>query len=332
MPLTKQEFDKLMATNPEDPALEPYRVHDAVILAAGLSHRLSPIGYSVPKGLMPLHGELLVERLIRQLREAGVERISLVVGYLADQYRYLGEKYGVEFIYNDLYESRDISYSLACALDRLSACYVTYCDIYSADNPFRSHEYRAYYAFRPVAEHGDDPVGEWFADVTDDGAITAIRVDGEDPITEADTHYMFGHYYFDPAWGERLKPFFTEVLATGADTGEHSRAEDWWEWDWYHDVAAFPPMDERDYPCGMMEESDGVDEFVAHDPAFLRTVVSPDLDRICAALGCGRDDLSELYPADDERGPASHLRANGAEYLYRPDGSLEPLDGTKGAR
>ena len=52
-----------------------YKVDNAVIMAAGMSTRLAPLSYETPKALLNVHGEVLIERQIRQLREAGIEEI-----------------------------------------------------------------------------------------------------------------------------------------------------------------------------------------------------------------------------------------------------------------
>ena len=62
-------------------ALEPYRVDNAIIMAAGLSSRFAPISYERPKGVLKVRGEVLIERQIRQLQEAGIGDITVVVGY-----------------------------------------------------------------------------------------------------------------------------------------------------------------------------------------------------------------------------------------------------------
>ena len=62
-------------------ALAPYKVENAVIMAAGLSSRFAPISYEKPKGVLRVRGEVLVERQIEQLRAAGIEDITVVVGY-----------------------------------------------------------------------------------------------------------------------------------------------------------------------------------------------------------------------------------------------------------
>ena len=58
-------------------ALAPYRVDNAVIMAAGMSSRFAPLSYEKPKALLKVKGEVLIEREIRQLQAAGIEEILL---------------------------------------------------------------------------------------------------------------------------------------------------------------------------------------------------------------------------------------------------------------
>ena len=51
-------------------ALSPYRVDNAVILAAGSAARLAPLSFEKPKAMFKVRGEVLIERMIRQLKEA----------------------------------------------------------------------------------------------------------------------------------------------------------------------------------------------------------------------------------------------------------------------
>ena len=81
-------------------ALAPYRVENAVILAAGLSSRFAPISYEKPKGLLKVRGEVLVERQIEQLLAAGITDITVVVGYKKEYFFYLEEKLGVSIAVN----------------------------------------------------------------------------------------------------------------------------------------------------------------------------------------------------------------------------------------
>ena len=53
---------------------------NAIILAAGLGMRMVPVTLECPKALLKIKGEVLVERLINQLHEAGIYKIKIVVG------------------------------------------------------------------------------------------------------------------------------------------------------------------------------------------------------------------------------------------------------------
>ncbi len=66
---------------------------NAIILAAGKSSRFAPFTYEKPKGLFRVKGEILVERQIEQLLQAGISDIYVVVGYMKEKFFYLEQKY-----------------------------------------------------------------------------------------------------------------------------------------------------------------------------------------------------------------------------------------------
>lgn len=131
-------------------ALEPYRVNNAVIMAAGLSQRFAPISYERPKGMLRVRDEVLVERQIRQLHEAGVTDVTVVVGYKKEYFFYLAEQFGVKIVVNDDYVSRNNNGSLWLVRDILANTFICSSDDYFTDNPFESHVYKAYYSAQYV--------------------------------------------------------------------------------------------------------------------------------------------------------------------------------------
>ena len=85
-----------------------FKVDNAIILAAGLSSRFAPLSFERPKGLAVVNGERLIERQIRQLIDAGIEEIVVVLGYMKEQFEYLQSKYtNVKLIYNPDYKVRN---------------------------------------------------------------------------------------------------------------------------------------------------------------------------------------------------------------------------------
>ena len=72
---------------------------NAIILAAGFGMRMVPINLTTPNAFLEVNGEKLIERTIRQLKEAGVQDITVVVGFMKDSFEYLIDEYGVDLVY-----------------------------------------------------------------------------------------------------------------------------------------------------------------------------------------------------------------------------------------
>lgn len=67
--------------------LEPRRPSEAIILAAGEGSRLRPLTDLVPKPLLPIDGEAALARVLRQVEDVGVQRVTVVVGHLGRMVR-----------------------------------------------------------------------------------------------------------------------------------------------------------------------------------------------------------------------------------------------------
>ena len=117
----------------------------AIILAAGFGMRMIPINHEIPKGLLEVNGEPLIERTIRQLHEVGIWEIHIVVGFMKERYEYLIDKYGVELVENQEFASKNNLHSINLVKEHLKNAYVVPCDIWCASNPFRRHELYSWY-------------------------------------------------------------------------------------------------------------------------------------------------------------------------------------------
>ncbi len=120
-------------------------VRNAIILAAGYGMRMVPADREIPKGLLEVYGEPLIERLIKQLQEAGISEICVVVGYKKEKYEYLIKRYGVKLIFNAEYAEKNSMYSLKAAAGYLSDSYIIPCDVWCKRNPFRRQESGSWY-------------------------------------------------------------------------------------------------------------------------------------------------------------------------------------------
>ena len=128
------------------------RPQRAVILAAGFGMRMVPINTTTPKALLEVKGEVLIERQIRQLHEAGITDISVVVGFMMESFEYLVDKFGVDLVVNNYYSSKNNIYSVGIVPDRLANCYIVPCDMWSEINPFNKEELYSWY----MVTDGDD--------------------------------------------------------------------------------------------------------------------------------------------------------------------------------
>jgi choline kinase len=102
--------------NPQSAFSNP-QCEDAIILAAGMGVRLRALVDELPKGLIEIGGETLVGRSLRLLREAGIRRITIVVGHGAEHYESLAHgQPDIDLIRNEQFATSGSMASLACAL------------------------------------------------------------------------------------------------------------------------------------------------------------------------------------------------------------------------
>ena len=127
--------------------VKSHHPQQATILAAGYGLRMVPINTEEPKGLLEVHGEPLIERIIKQLHKVEITNIKIVVGFMKEHYEYLIDEYDVDLIVNPYYSTRNNIYSLYVAKDRLANGYIIPCDIWFKDNPFSTLEDPSWYLF-----------------------------------------------------------------------------------------------------------------------------------------------------------------------------------------
>lgn len=285
-------------------ALKPHAVDNAVILAAGLSSRFAPISYERPKGLLKVRGEVLIERQIEQLREAGVTDIVVVVGYKKESFYYLEDKYGVDVVVNREYAERNNNSSLMLVRELLGNTYICSSDNYFTENPFDSHVWKACYS----AEYSEGPTGEWCLETGAHGRITGVHVGG------SDAWYMLGPAYFDRAFSAR----FREILESEYDLPQ--TRDKLWE-DLYAEHLPELDMRIRKFSPGVINEFDSLDELRGFDPMFLENLDSEIFDNIVAVLGCDKSEIRDVYPLKQGLTNLScHFATDDGEWVYRHPG------------
>lgn len=254
------------------------KVDNAVIMAAGTSSRFAPLSYEKPKALIEVKGEILIERQIRQLLEAGIKKIYIITGYKAEQFAYLREKFGVELIHNADYLTRNNNASIWAARNVICNTYVCSADNYFTRNPFETEVDESYYA----AIYSEGATAEWCMTEGADGFVDAVTIGGRD------AWYMLGHTF----WSETFSRKFLEILGTEYNTP--STAEKLWEKIYIEHLDVLK-MKIRKYDSDFIFEFDTLDELRKFDGSYKKNARSKILKSVAAQLGVNEDQIISIH-------------------------------------
>lgn len=280
-----------------------FKVDNAIIMAAGTSSRFAPLSYEKPKGLVEVKREVLVERQIRQLREAGIQDIVLVTGYKAEMYDYLRDKFNIKLIHNPDYLVRNNNSSVHVVKDYLHNSYVCSVDNYFKDNPFEAYVDDSYYA----ALYANGETKEWVLTEDQEGYIDSVTVGGKN------AWYMMGHTFWSAAFSQK----FLEILEAIYD---NEKTKDMlWE-DIYMAHLDTLKMKIRKYPEDEIFEFDTLDELRQFDPSYITDTRSHILKNIAAKLNITEKDIVDIQTIKDETNEAVGCQFNVCnkryQYLY----------------
>lgn len=289
-------------------SLEPYKVRNAIIMAAGMSSRFAPLSYEKPKGLLRVKGDILIEREICQLQEAGIHDITIVVGYRKEKFFYLEEKYGIKIVVNEDYYRYNNTSTLIRVLDQLSNTYICSSDNYFVDNVFEPYVYRAYYA----AVYAAGETNEYCLDCDGKGRIKRVTIGG------SDSWYMLGHVYFDRQFSET----FGEILKK--EYRHYMTKNQLWE-DVYIRYIRSLNLYIRKYSADKVLEFDSLDELREFDSAYINNTDSRIMENISRALNCRIGDIVNIQAITSGATNTSfRFQVGGQFYIYR-----HPLKGTE---
>jgi len=288
-----------------------YTVDNAIIMAAGLSSRFAPLSYEQHKAMITVKGEVLIERQIKQLREAGIKEIIIVVGYKKEQFEYLKEKYGVIIVENPDYATRNNNASIYAVKDYLKNSYICSSDNYFFKNPFESEVDEAYYS----AIYADGETKEWCLDYDEEDWITKVVIGG------ANKWFMLGHVF----WTEEFSQKFLAILERIYD--EPETAGKLWE-SIYMEHLDELKLKIRKYDTDVIYEFDSLDELREFDESYVTDTRSPIIKYCAEELGCTEAQLNQFLPVKDANdqvyGCSLKYGDEGYKYIYET-GELERM-------
>lgn len=285
---------------------------NAIILAAGKSDRFAPFTYEKPKGLFCVKGEILIERQIKQLKEAGINEIYIVIGYMKEKFFYLEKKYGVRLIVNNDFGKKGNLYSLYKAKDYINNTYICCADHYFIFNPFKDYNldnisYRA-------CIYINGKFREFAIECSDADVITTFKVGGEDSFA------MVGHTYMN----ERFSSIFRKFMEH--EINDFGIASMFWE-EFYARHIQQLTFYKREFRQGEILEFENIDDLRTFDSEFLFNIDSEIITNICKALNCNPNDIDDISIINAGLTNVSFaFNCCGIKYVYRhPGGSAGNL-------
>lgn len=262
------------------------KVDNAIILAAGTASRFAPLSYEIPKGLVEVKGEILIERQIKQLQKAGIPEIIIVTGYKSQAFAYLKEKYNVVLVHNPDYLTRNNHSSIYAVRDYLKNSYICSSDNYFIKNPFTSEVEESYYS----AIYAKGKTSEWC--ITEENSwIKAVHIVG------ANSWIMLGHVF----WSETFSKKFLSILQQ--EYGQRETKDKLWENIYIEHIHELP-MQIRKYPADFIFEFDTLDELRKFDTSYVNNTRSNILKHIAHDLGTTEAKIHNIKAIKNENNAA----------------------------
>ncbi len=263
------------------------RVDNAIIMAAGTASRFAPISYEKPKALITVRGEILIERQIRQLKEAGIREIIVVTGYKAAQFEYLQKKFGVILVHNPDYLTRNNNSTIYVVKDYLKNSYICSSDNYFLQNPFETNVQESFYS----CVFAKGKTQEWCISEKN-GWIQNVVVGGEN------SWVMLGHVF----WSESFSKKFISILEKEYNRPE--TANKLWEAIYIEHITELP-LTIRKYPDDYIFEFDTLDELRKFDSSYWNTTGSYILKKCADKLGTEEKNLTQIKAFKDNNNAAA---------------------------
>lgn len=278
------------------------QVDNAIIMAAGTASRFAPISYEKPKALITVRGEVLIERQIRQLKEAGIRKIIVVTGYKAEQFEYLKKKFGVILVHNPEYLTKNNHSSIYAVKNYLKNSYICSSDNYFLQNPFENEVENSFYS----CIFAKGKTQEWCISEKN-GWIESVIVGGED------SWVMLGHVF----WSESFSKKFISILEEEYNRPE--TADKLWETIYIEHITELP-LSIRKYPDNYIFEFDTLDELREFDHTYWNNSGSNILKKCADALGIEEKDLTQIKAFKDKDNAAagfSFFAGRNYKYYYK---------------
>ena len=289
-----------------------YIVDNAIIMAAGYASRFAPLSYECPKALLNIKGEVLIERQIRQLREAGIKEIIVVVGYKKEMFSYLQDTFGVILVENAEYNIKNNHSTIYAVKDYLKNSYICSADNYFPKSPFESEVDETYYS----AVYSSGYTKEWCMEYDEEDWITNVTIGGEN------SWYMLGHAF----WSEEFSKKYVSFLEEAYKFPETK--DKFWE-EIYMEHIDCLKMKIRRYSEYDIFEFDSLEELRFFDEKYKQKTGSRIMEYIAEKLMVSESEIIDIIPSKNEIGQVTGFlfSVNNQKYQYNYESQLLVIKG-----
>lgn len=284
---------------------------NAIILAAGRSNEFAPLIYEKPKGLFQVRGEILIERQINQLFDAGVDEIFVIVGYMKEKFFYLEEKFknrknGVKLLVNNDFELGNIC-SIYVAREHLNNTFICCADQYFINNPFIDQNFNNI-SYRACL-YKKSKFKEFGIRFSDIGVITNFDLGGKDSFA------MVGHAYFNTKFSKNFVNYINNEI------NDFGIKRIFWE-EFYgrhiEDLSLFAKI----YEDEEILEFDSIEDLLQFDSDFFMNIDSNIIQNITKTLKCKACNISNIKIINAGLTNASFsFCVDSNKYVYRHPGT-----------
>lgn len=231
---------------------------NAIIMAAGMGTRLKPITNNTPKPLVKVNGIPMIENIIQNLIACYVQDITIVVGYLADRFEYLKDKYNVNIIKNVDYNVANNISSLYYAREKLKKTIILDGDQIITNNKIIRTDFdKSGY----VCWWEENFANEWMLHLDENNKIVKCFRNGSDKAWE-----LKGLSFWTEEDSRKLKQYLVEEYEIAKNN------EIYWD-----DIAMFKYNESFDlygYKIDKEDiiEIDGLNDLIKIDPSYERRI------------------------------------------------------------